>query len=132
MDAYERLWEHPDQELPDDIEVPSYVTNPGDGSAPSTHDVAAILQGGCASGAWMPAVTYWSALQTMQRDGDAVLDALSSAWVDPKQLIDSEGSWETWACDLVSTAVDLWASSIGDDLADQLDEAAEEAEEDEQ
>ncbi len=132
MDAYERLWEHPDQELPDDIEVPSYVTNPGDGSAPSTHDVAAILQGGCESGAWMPAVTYWAALETMRRDGDAVLDALQSAGLDATLLLDSEGSWAAWACDLVSAAVELWAASIADDLADLLDEAAEEAEEDEQ
>jgi len=129
MEAYERLWAHPDQEIPEGIEVPSYATNPGDGSCPTTHDLAAILQGGCDSGAWMPAVTYWAALETMRRDGDAVLDAIESAWGDPAQVIDAQRSWAAWACSLVSAAVELWASSIGDDLADLLDEAAEDQDE---
>jgi len=129
MEAHDRLWAHPDQELPENIDIPSYATNPADGAEPTTHDVAAILQGGCDSGAWMPAVTYWAALETMRRDGDAVLDALSTTWADPADLIDSEGSWGAWACALVSTAVELWAASIGDDLADQLDEEAEDQDE---
>jgi len=112
-----------------EIDVPSYATNPGDGSAPSTHDLAAILQGGCDSGAWMPAVTYWTALETMRRDGDAVLDAIESAWRDPSEVIDAQRSWAAWAGNLVSAAVELWAAEVAEQVADLLDEAAEDQDE---
>ena len=128
MEAYERLWEHPERELPEEIRVPSWARDE-EGRRPSTHDVAAILQGGCASGAWMPAVTYWQALETMRREGDSVLDAIEEAGIDPVALLNGDKGWAAWACALVSTAVELWASSIGEELADLLDEAAEDDEE---
>ena len=37
-------------------------------------DINSICQGGRASGAYMPAVTYWQALETMGEHGDDVLD----------------------------------------------------------
>ena len=80
----------------------------------------------------MPAVTYWAALETMRRDGDAVVDYIEAAGIEPPASVWEHKSWAQWACDLVSAAVELWAASIADDLADQLDEAAEVAEEGEQ
>ena len=39
--------------------------------------IASIHQGGCASGAYMPAVTYWQAIQTMSQHGDDVLEYIT-------------------------------------------------------
>ena len=86
--------------------------------SPST--VAAILQGGCASGAYMPAVTYSDALETMHRHGDSadgVLQYLDDFGDLP--TLDAMGdsiSWSGLACLYVSCAVELWAASIEDDL----------------
>ena len=45
-----------------------------------THaDIAAIVQGGCASGAYMPAVTYATAAAVMAEHGDDVLQYLYEA-----------------------------------------------------
>jgi hypothetical protein len=49
-------------------EQPEWITQ-----ALSPYDIAAINQGGCASGAYMPAVTYHAAALTMSDHGDDVL-----------------------------------------------------------
>ena len=78
-------------------------------------DVAAILQGGCASGAYMPAVTYHQALKVMSDDGDEVLqfieDQLGELPSPPRDI-----SWSGLACFYLSTAVELWASSVESEL----------------
>ena len=65
------LWEHEDPitDLDEcDVKVPRWIEQD---ISPS--DVAAIVQGGCASGAYMPAVTYYDATQTMNEHGDDIL-----------------------------------------------------------
>lgn len=132
MNTISSLYEHDAQPIPEGVEVPGFVHDPSDGMPPSTHDLAAILQGGCASGAWMPAVTYWAARQIMNDDGDAVMDYIEDAGFSPRALLDAEASWSNWAVSLVSNAVEIWAASVADEVADLLDQAAEEdqAEED--
>jgi hypothetical protein len=70
------LWneERPLTECAPDIDVPAWIA---DDISPS--DIAAILQGGCARGAYMPAVTYRKALATMAEHGDDVLDYVQGA-----------------------------------------------------
>jgi hypothetical protein len=51
------------------VNVPSWIEQD---IAAST--IASIAQGGCASGAYMPAVTYWTASDVMAAYGDDVLD----------------------------------------------------------
>jgi hypothetical protein len=58
----EDIWncEQPVTDLLGNHAVPDWVQ-----SDISPYDVAAIVQGGCASGAYMPAVTYYTARNTM-------------------------------------------------------------------
>ena len=72
-------------------------------------DVVAITEGGCASGAYMPAVTYHSALRTMNDHGDDVLDYLNENGFIASQIVVKSSGWEGMACDLLSAAVEAWA-----------------------
>ena len=88
---------------------------------PST--VAAILQGGCESGAYMPAVTYHLALQTMFEHGDSdngvlqyLEDALGELPTPPDTI-----SWSGLAQHYLSYAVELWAASVEEELIRRLD-----------
>ena len=115
------LWntETPIKDLPGhDIEIPSWIN---DDISPS--DVAGILQGGCASGAYMPAVTYHSALKTMMDDGDEVLQYIEDA-IGELPVVTGQ-SWGQMACTYLSTAVERWASSVENTLEDlEIEEAA--------
>lgn len=89
-----------------DIDVPAWIEQD---ICPST--VASIAQGGCASGAYMPAVTYYSALRAMAEHGDEVLEYIS----DVMGEIPAPSSDETWsgmACFYLSNAIELWAGDI--------------------
>ena len=73
-------------------------------------DIQAIQQGGCASGAYMPAVTYYDALETMRRHGDEVIEYLSDNYGDmpvPEGL-----SWSHLNVYFLSSAVECWASQF--------------------
>ena len=110
------LWnaDEPITSYTDSIEIPRWIDQE---ITPAT--IAAIIQGGCASGAYMPAVTYYQALKPMDEYGDTkdgVLDYLESSLgyipTDPVE------SWGGMACKLVSQAVELWAMSIEQELLD--------------
>jgi hypothetical protein len=73
--------------------------------------VASIMQGGCASGAYMPAVTYYQALQTMGEHGDDVLGYISDT-LGEVPASDSADSWSGMACHYLSMAVELWAGDV--------------------
>jgi hypothetical protein len=73
--------------------------------------VQAIYEGGCESGAYMPAVTYYDARQTMAEHGDAVLDFIQEQVGELPRPSD-EVSWSGLAVHYLSYAVELWASNI--------------------
>ena len=98
----------PDMELPDWIE--SDIT---------VHQVAAILEVGCASGAYMPAVPYYTANQTMAENGNAVLDYLEGYGGELPNVPDGI-SWSGIASLFLSSAVELWCSLVEDEIADLL------------
>lgn len=102
-----------------DIDTPSWISQDI-----SPNDVAAIVQGGCASGAYMPAVTYGAALATMSEHGDDVLQYIQDATGELPQPSADE-SWSGMACFYLSYAVELWASSIESDLEAFEPEAVE-------
>jgi len=81
--------------------------------APST--VAAIVQGGCSSGAYMPAVTYHQAKETMNEHGDDVLQFLED-YGDELPTVPKGESWGGIACFFLSYAVELWALRASDEL----------------
>jgi hypothetical protein len=97
-----------------DIDVPAWIDQE---ISPST--VAAIVQGGCSSGAYMPAVTYYDAKETMNEHGDDVLQYLED-YSDGIPEIPRGESWAGIAVFFVSYAVELWASMAHD----QLEQAA--------
>lgn len=117
------LWNHeaPIREL--GIDVPAWIDQDINGA-----DVAAIVQGGCASGAYMPAVTYHQALATMNEHGDDVLEYLEDTLGEiPQPSEDTPHTWSGMACFFVSAAVELWASSVEDEAITALEDADEEA-----
>ena len=85
--------------------------------------VAAIYQGGCESGAYMPAVRYYDALRTMDAHGDDVLQYLEDYDSDIlPRLVRPGMSWAGIAVAFVATATDIWAFGIADELADALED----------
>ena len=108
---------YPDYDWP---EVPAWVDEDI-----SSADVAAIAQGGCMSGAYMPAVTYHMANQIMAEHGDDVLDFLVTSMGElPKP--DNTESWSGMACFYLSYAVELWADGVEDTLTEILAQLTEE------
>ena len=83
-------------------------------------DVAAIVQGGCASGAYMPAVTYHTAAQTMADYGDDVLQFIEDYAGELPQA-PTGSSWSGIAVFYLSVAVEYWASMAADSIAEKLD-----------
>lgn len=88
----------------------------------SPSDIAAIVQGGCASGAYMSAVTYSDALETMNSHGDKVIDFIEETGLSWKDCLKDDDGWAGIACNLLSAAVELWASGIEEEISDALDE----------
>jgi len=112
------LWECDEPIIDLGIDVPRWIDQ-----NITPYDVAAILQGGCASGAYMPAVTYYQAIKTMGEHGDDILDYIRDI-VGEIMWPGADESWGSMACYFVSTAVELWASSVEDDLESKLDDLA--------
>ena len=73
--------------------------------------VASICQGGCASGSYMPAVTYYQALRTMSDYGDDVFYYIEDTLGELPNPPSGE-SWRGMACFYLSRAVELWAGDI--------------------
>ena len=117
------LWEHDSPVADLGIDVPSWIEQDVSGA-----DIAAILQGGCASGAYMPAVTYHKATATMGEHGDDVLQYIEDHLGDLPQP-DTGTSWSGMAVHYLSTAVELWASLVEGEARDAIESKEEEAEE---
>lgn len=75
------------------------------------YEVQAIQHGGCASGAYMPAVTYHEAAATMAEHGDDVLQFIDDE-LGELPTVPTDTSWSGIAVFYLSYAVELWASSI--------------------
>jgi len=75
------------------------------------NQVAGVVEGGCASGAYMPAVTYCQAVETMSEHGDDVLDYIQESYGELPKPADAE-SWSGMAVFYLSVAVELWASQV--------------------
>lgn len=100
-----------DIELTDlEIEVPAWIEHDIDVST-----VRAIVQGGCASGAYMPAVTYRDAREVMNTNGDDVLQYIEDSLGEVPAPKQSE-SWSGIAVHYLSLAVELWAGRMADEI----------------
>ena len=106
------MWNNNNPVTDYDIEVPSRITG-----EVTCYDIAAITQGGCASGAYMPAVTYHTSLMVMTDHGDAVLDYIEEQLgALPDLPTDTLTSWSGMASFYLSYAVELWAMSVESEL----------------
>jgi hypothetical protein len=101
------------------IEVPDWIDQ-----EIVVNTIPAITQGGCESGAYMPAVTYYEARKTMADYGDEVLQFIEHSIGSLPEPPKNSG-WDSLAVHYLSYAVELWAFSIESDLEDLLDEAQE-------
>ena len=84
---------------------PAWITQ-----ALSPYDLAAINQGGCASGAYMPAVTYHLASKTMGEHGDDVLQYIEEQFGELPKPADDE-SWSGIAVFYLSCAVEIFSAN---------------------
>jgi len=82
----------------------------------SPADISAILEGGCYSWAYLPAVTYWQVLETMHKHGDEVLQFLRDH-LDETPPPPAYYSWAQRACYYLASAVELWCQ-CHEELAD--------------
>ena len=73
------------------------------------YDIAAITQGGCASGAYMPAVTYYHAAKVMAEHGDAVLEYIEQ-YTGELPTPPKGKSWSGIAVFYLSQAVEIWVT----------------------
>lgn len=78
-------------------------------------ELQAILQGGCASGAYMPAVTYFSALECMNEHYEEIEEILND-YCDQYVFDPQSQSWASFATELVSAAVEIWVMQFADTL----------------
>lgn len=99
-----------------DFDVPNWIEQDI-----SALDVETIVQGGCASGAYMPAVTYHSALKTMNEQGDEVLQYIEDT-MGELPTPDKDISWSGLACFYLSCAVELWANIVIDEVQAKMNE----------
>ena len=110
----DKLWNF-DEPILEIVHVPDYVDQDITGST-----VAAIVQGGCASGAYMPAVTYSDAKRMMNEYGNRALEDIESAYGElPQPPPDS--SWDGIAVFYLSAAVELWAHGVRDELIEAIE-----------
>ena len=114
------LWDY-GVEVKDYLRIPPWVED-----NITVYDIAAIVQGGCASGAYMPAVTYYAAAQTMSRHGDAVVDFIECQGLDVPSFDTANDSWDGYACSVLSFAVELWACGIEEELIELLEDEEDE------
>jgi hypothetical protein len=94
------------------IIIPEWIDQNIDAST-----IASIVEGGCSSGAYMPAVTHHMALRTMSDHGDDVLQYIDDA-MGELPAYRNDTSWSVLACLYLSCAVEIWASDIYDRLFD--------------
>lgn len=104
-----------------DVDVPEWIEQDV-----TPADVAAIVHGGCASGAYMPAVTYHQARATMNAHGDAVLTYLQQHGIDWREYLNEGDSWDGIACTCLSLAVEAWAGAAEGELSEALDDMEDE------
>ena len=116
MTNHDKLWNN-ENDLTDIENAPNY---PAWIKTMSPYDMAAIEQGGCESGAYMPAVTYYDARKTMSEYGNDVLEYISDVTGELPQP-PSDVSWDGMAVFYLSIAVELWVVCNIDEVIELLE-----------
>lgn len=93
---------------------PNYINSMG--TIDSISELQAIIQAGCASGAYMPAVTYHTALEIMSKYSDDIEGEIVDVYPDGLLFTPEIDSWSGLAVKLVSSAVEVWCYRFADVL----------------
>lgn len=95
-------------------------------------DIPEISTHGCASGVYMPAVTYYEARRTMWQCGDDITDFIGEhadiGCAEILQNASADTDYSSMCCALVSYAVELWCHMNCEEAQQKL--AAEDSDED--
>jgi len=119
MSEYDKFWDNNTDIADLGIDQPDWIID-----ELSPYDMIAIYQGGCASGAYMPAVTYYTALNTMNEHGGEVFEYVEQVMGElPKAPSDT--TWSGMAVYYLSYAVELWVSSNMDEVENAIEENEE-------
>ena len=86
---------------------PAWITDDVD-----VYDVEAITIGGCASGAYMPAVTYYQAIATMAEHGDDIFEYIYDQYGERLEVPNSVETWGQLCVHYLSVAVEIWAQNV--------------------
>ena len=100
-----------------EIEVPGFIEQDI-----TAQDIVTIVQRGCISGAYMPAVTYHVAVDLMTDYSDEIFDTIENAMGCPPADCLSrteDNSWAAMATRFVSLAVEIWASEKMHQIAER-------------
>ena len=76
----------------------------------TVYDLQSIAQGGCESGAYMPAVTYHTALEVMNRHGDDITDSITDLFEDGIKYDIANETWAGFCSKVYSIAVENWVN----------------------
>jgi len=109
------LYDHEHESVADCITIPPWIDQ-----GLTCRELGSILEGGCASGAYMAAVESQAALETMSEYGDAVLEYIDSI-TDGVPAAPENSYWSELATFYLAKAIELWAGEAGDDVAEQLE-----------
>ena len=113
------MWNEEAQVQDFDIDVPFFVKFDIDADGetvrqPTAQDVAAIYHGGCSSGAWMPAVTYYTAGRNIAENAREIEEYLDAAGIEIEK--GAHDDIMMVAVRMVSTAVSVWAERVHEEL----------------
>ena len=72
------------------------------------YDIEAVRCGGCASGAYMPAVTYCIAVECMYKFGHDIVEYLDQIGGQYLTLDPQHDTYAGWCVRVVSAAVEEW------------------------
>ena len=100
-----------ENQLLDEMNIEIEAARPDWIDSVEVYEIASIQQGGCASGAYMPAVTYYTAKETMNEYGNEVLQFIEDQLGELPKVPKGE-SWSGMAVFYLSYAVELWASQF--------------------
>jgi hypothetical protein len=95
-----------EQEAAEVTDVPRWIEQDIEGE-----QIESIQEGGCASGAYMPAVTYYNARQVMAEHGDDVLQYIEDHYGELPAVPTGE-SWSGISVFFLSVAVELWVGQF--------------------
>ena len=76
----------------------------------TVYDLQSIAQGGCESGAYMPATTYYDAKEVMHKHGDDITDSITDLFEDGIKYDIADDTWAGFCSKVYSMAVENWVN----------------------